>query len=393
MALTPDILVYEPRTEGHHPGWLAFIVSDLLSAGARLSLAVDLRPSSAAILRDHLGHLWDEVRLLDARGGQSGSTGQSKWKSMKRCFAASASSRVFLCALDEIASDLFRWRALGLNPLAGFSGIIGGIYHRPRLLDAPRLAPGRFLKMRGFDRLLRDDFFAQLLMLDQSLLEGLRHNYPKAPLFFLPDPCPDGFGGDCAEARKELGIFADRKVLLFFGVGSRRKGLGVAVDAMLSLPADSNFLLLVAGRQQLKGDLKHRLDMLVGRGSAQVLNRYVSSDEEKWCFQAADAVLLPYINHFGTSGVLSRAASAGKYIIASDEQLVGRLVRKHGMGSVFASGDAKALADAIIAFGRHDEAALIVFRDRAAGYAREFSRSAFREAILRSLGLGIPRSV
>jgi len=393
VATHSDILVYEPRVEGHHPGWLAFIVSDLLSAGARLSLAVDLRPSSAAILRNHLGHLWDEVRLFDARGGQSGSTRQSKWKSMKRCFAASGSSRVFLCAFDEIASDLFRWRAFGLNPLAGFSGIIGGIYHRPRFLDAPCLAPARILKMRGLDRLLRDDFFAQLLMLDKSLLEGLRHTYPKAPLFFLPDPCPDGFSGDRAEARKKLGLAADRKVLLFFGVGSPRKGLRVAVDAMLSLPAESGFLLLVAGRQQLKGALKHRLDMLVGRGSAQVLDRYVSSDEEKWCFESADAILLPYIDHFGTSGVLSRAASAGRFIIASDEQLVGRLVREYGLGSVFKSGDAKALAEAIIAFGRHDEVPLLGYRDRAAEYARKYSRSAFREAVFRSLGLGVPRSV
>lgn len=389
MASPSDILVYEPRVEGHHPGWLAFIVSDLLSAGARLSLAVDLRPSSAAILKDHLGPMWNEVRLLDARGGQGDSRKESKWKSLKRCFAESGSSRVFFCAIDEIASDLLRWRAFGLNPLAGFSGIIGGIYHRPRFLDAPRLDPGRFLKMRGFDRLMRNDFFAQLLMLDESLLRDLRRDYLKAPLFFLPDPCPDGFAGDRAEARKELGISADKTVLLFFGVGSRRKGLGVAVDAMLSLPAESNLLLLVAGRQQLEGSLKHRLDMLVGHGSAQVLDRYVSSNEEKWCFEAADAVLLPYINHFGTSGVLSRAASAGKYIIASDEQLVGRLVREHGMGLVFKSGDAKALAEAIVAFGRHDEASLLVYRDRAAEYAWKYSRSAFREVVLRSLGLNV----
>ena len=389
MAPPSDILVYEPRVEGHHPGWLAFIVADLLSAGVKLSLAVDLRPSSAAILKDHLGPLWGEVRLLDTRGGRSNSRGESKWKSLRRCFAESGSSRIFLCAIDEIASDLFRWRAFGLNPLGEFSGKIGGIYHRPRFLDAPRLAPGRFFKMRGFDQLMRNDFFAQLLMLDESLLRDLRREYPKAPLFFLPDPCPDGFAGNRADARKELGISAEKTVLLFFGVGSRRKGLGVAVDAMLSLPIESNFLLLVAGRQQLEGDLKHRLDLLVGRGSAQVLDRYVSSDEEKWCFQAADAVLLPYINHFGTSGVLSRAASAGKYIIASDEQLVGRLVREHGMGSVFASGDAKALADAIIAFGRQDEASLIVCRDRAAGYARKYSRSAFREAVLKALGLNV----
>ena len=387
-----DILVYEPRVEGHHPGWLSWIVSDLLSAGARLSLAVDLRTPSASVLRDHLGHLWNEVRLIDARGGRKDAQGEGKWKSLKRCFAESGSSRVFLCALDEIASDLFRLRAFGLNPLDDLSGIIGGIYHRPRFLDAPRMAPGRLLKMRGFDRLFQDDFFAQLLMLDESLLEGLRRRYPKAPLFFLPDPCPDGFSGDRAEARKKLGISTDRKVLLFFGVGSRRKGLGIAVDAMLSLPANSGFLLLVAGRQQLKGDLKRRLDMLAGRGCARVLDRYVSSDEEKWCFESADIVLLPYIKHFGTSGVMSRAASAGRYIIASDEQLVGRLVREYGMGSVFASGDAQALAKAITAYSRHDEASLILCRARLADYARKYSRAAFRDAVLRSLGLGVPPS-
>ena len=243
--------------------------------------------------------------------------------------------------------------------------------------------------MRGFDQLMRNDFFAQLLMLDESLLKELRHDYPKAPLFFLPDPCPDGFAGDRVDARKELGISAEKTVLLFFGVGSRRKGLGVAVDAMLSLPAGSNFFLLVAGRQQLQGDLKHRLDLLAGRGSAKVLDRYVSSDEEKSCFIAADAVLLPYINHFGTSGVLSRAASAGKYIIASDEQLVGRLVRDHGLGCVFQSGNANALAKAIVAFGSQSDASLRGYRDRASEYARKFSRSAFREAVLKALGLNV----
>ena len=40
----PHILVYEPRVEGHHLGYLKAITEDLLGAGFRLTLAVDRRP-------------------------------------------------------------------------------------------------------------------------------------------------------------------------------------------------------------------------------------------------------------------------------------------------------------------------------------------------------------
>ena len=49
------LLLYEPRVEGHHPGWLRFIVEDLLSAGWRLTLAVDLRAENARQVRERLG--------------------------------------------------------------------------------------------------------------------------------------------------------------------------------------------------------------------------------------------------------------------------------------------------------------------------------------------------
>ena len=48
------LLLYEPRTEGHHLGWLRFITEDLLSADVRLSLAVDLRPEAKGKIEDHL---------------------------------------------------------------------------------------------------------------------------------------------------------------------------------------------------------------------------------------------------------------------------------------------------------------------------------------------------
>ena len=388
MTTDPSILVYEPRTEGHHPGWLAFVVEDLLTAGARITLAVDLRPSSKAILQDYLGNMWERVAVVDAFNGQPSGRMGAKWKSLRDCLTRSQTERVFLCAFDEVASDLFRCAAFGWNPLASLSGKIGGIYHRPRFLAASTPSLGGLLKRRGFNHLLRGNFFGQLLILDEFLVPDLCRTFPKAPLFFLPDPCPEDFQGNAMEARVKLGLPLDKTVFLFFGVGSSRKGLGVAVDAMLSLPAESNSLLLIAGKQNLEGVLRQKLETLIKGGRAQLMDRYVSCEEEKWCFQATDAVLLPYLNHFGTSGVLSRACATGKFVIASNEQLTGKLVQEHGLGSLFPSGDSRSLASAILAYEQLERAQHDHFRERAADYARRYSRQTFREALLASLDLG-----
>ena len=102
-------------------------------------------------------------------------------------------------------------------------------------------------------------------------------------------------------------------------------------------------------------------------------------------FGACDVVLLPYLNHFGSSGVLSRAMAAGKMVVVSDEQLLGRLTRERGLGLLFPSGDVGRLRERIreaAAMGpeqvaRHSAAA----RD----YAKSYSREAYRAALLASL--------
>ena len=69
--------------------------------------------------------------------------------------------------------------------------------------------------------------------------------------------------------------------------------------------------------------------------------------DRKQLFAACDAVLLPYLGHQGTSGILSRAAGAGKPAIASDENLIGHVVRHYQMGLLFQSGNVPALQSAM----------------------------------------------
>lgn len=379
------LLVYEPRTEGHHLGWLRFIVEDLLAANYRLSLAVDLRAAARGKLEDHLSGLIGQVSLLPTCDESGRRPFDGKAAAVAFCLQQSGAGRVFLAAFDEIASACWRRAAFGLNPPPALRGRVGGIYHRPRFLAAPRWSPNRVLKTAGFRKLLSGGWLGQLLFLDEYLLGSLREMFPGAPLYFLPDPCPERFGGDPAAARRQLEVPLDRRVLLFFGVGQRRKGLHLAVEAMRSIAPGESPFLLCAGRQNARGKIAHGLEQLAREGRARVLDRYVSTREEELCFSAADAVLLPYIHHFGTSGVLSRAMAAGKMVIVSDEQLLGRLTREHGLGLLFRPGEVAGLNACLRQATSMPIAELSRFSIAARAYAERYSRAAFRKALIGSL--------
>lgn len=354
------LLLCEPRVEGHHLGWLRFMVEDLLSARWQLTVAADLRPDKEPVVREQLGELASAVRLINVYNGDGRRPGGGTTGAVARCLRESGARHVLLCALDEVASSCWRRAALGVNPPAALRGRFGGIYHRPRFLVAPRWSPNRWLKQIGFQRMLQHGWVRPLLFVDEYLARELQARHPAAPVFFLPDPCPSGYDGDRAAIRQRLNLPADKRIFLFYGGGYRRKGLHLAVRAMQALPAATPAFLLCAGRQNPAGETARGLEQLIRQNRAQLINRYVSVAEEKELFAASDVVLLPYLNHFGASGVLSRAMAAGKPVIASNEQLLGRLVREHGLGLLFPSGNVTALSECLrqaVQFSRRQSAA------------------------------------
>jgi glycosyltransferase involved in cell wall biosynthesis len=379
------LLLYEPRTEGHHLGWLRFIADDLLSANFQLCIAADLRPGARERVEQNLTGLLGEVKLFSAYDENGRRHLDGKARSVAHCLKISGAKNVFLCALDEIASHCWRGATFGFQPPLELRGRIGGIYHRPRFLEASKYSLDRALKIPGFNRLLRKNWWRQILFVDEFLAADLQKKNPSAPIFFLPDVCPPGYDSDALTARNKLEIPPDRKVFLFYGTGARRKGLHIAVEAMLRLPPDFPAFLLCAGQQNPAGKTAADLAQLVRQNRAKLLDRYVTVEEEKLCFAASDAVLLPYLNHFGTSGVLSRAMSAGKPVIVSDEQLLGRLTREHRLGLMFPSGNVSALAQCLRQVTQFSISDLNQFSVAAKNYAQTYSRAAFRAALLQSL--------
>jgi glycosyltransferase involved in cell wall biosynthesis len=383
----PDVLIFEPKTEGHHLPWLRMITEDLLAGGMRLTLAIDDRPETRKRVTDQLGEVLDRVTVMPAASSEALAQGRFDPLQVAQCLEKSGAARVFMPCFDEIASALLRRAAFGLRPPRVLKGRLGFIYHRPRVLMPTGLSLNRILKQRGFLRLLRGEWFDRILLLDEFLAAEQRSSAAGKIFSFLPTPSPRTYGVPRAEARRRLGLSGDKRVFLFYGGGYRRKGLHLAVDAVASLPENSSAFLLCAGQQPKDPELASGMQRLEAAGRVMSLNRYVTTEEEELCFCACDVVLVPYIKHFGVSAVLSQAVMADRLVIASDEELTGRRVRDYRLGLLFPSGNAAALAECIASASRMTDAEIAPFLRAMDEYRPQCTRAAFAQALRASFGV------
>ena len=374
------IMVFEPRLRGHHLSWLQYITEDFLSAGFRVTLAVDGRPEPLDKIRAELDDLLDSVEIVSVFDTAGRIRGGGKLQALAACMEETNADEVFLNNFDEVASGCLRRAAIGLAPPGTLRGRMNGVYFRPRFLTGTGLSPNNILKGLGFRRLCRANWFKRLYLLDEYLYAGVGD---AALYHFLPDPWAGRFDLGVSEACATLGIPDNARVFLHYGIGDRRKGLHLALQAMLGDPGERNWFLLCAGELDRDRDIRDGVAKLEQQGRARILDRYVSGEEEMRCFCATDVVLLPYLRHFGSSGVLSIAAAAGKMVIASDEGLVARRVRDHRLGRVFTSGSAASLTDRMEEVSRLSPLEMKEYRQSALAYADGCSREAFRKALLK----------
>lgn len=376
------ILIFEPRTQGHHLSWLCNISRIFLKAGFKVSLATDYRGKSKKKIQEHLPEIIDKVSIFSTFEKNGKWYKGSKIKCLSACFHKSRAQEVFMNNLDEIMSHCLRLSAAGINMPENLKGRLSGVYFRPRFVQNPLFPPGNMIKSYGFKRLCRQNLFKNIFFMDEYLLEILKKQYPEQLFHFLPDPWQGDFSHDKQKSRKSLGLPDNKLVFLFFGIGDKRKGLHLLVNSMLSLPDTSQAFLLCAGHVPDDSNVINGLEKLKARGMAEVMDRYVSEHEKELCFCASDFVLLPYINHFGSSGVLSLASAAGKTVIASDYGLLGKRVKKHNLGFVFKNGNVNELKKRINNSISLNDNELLTYEKNIYKYSNRCSMKSFESALL-----------
>jgi glycosyltransferase involved in cell wall biosynthesis len=154
-----------------------------------------------------------------------------------------------------------------------------------------------------------------------------------------------------AEAKRQLGVSSNDKVMLFFGNIAPYKGLEHLISAFTKLlKRDRSYRLLIVGRPKGRTDYWERIQQTIansGIGDCVVEKiEYVADETTELYFKAADVLVLPYTRVF-QSGVLFLGYSFGLPVIAADVGTLKEEIIEGKTGFLFKPQDSSDLASAI----------------------------------------------
>ncbi len=203
---------------------------------------------------------------------------------------------------------------------------------------------------RFFDEPLTSRFLQHnqgFVVMSESVGRDLNHFRPEAPRIFHRHPVYDHFGKapDRDEARRELGLAADDRLLLFFGFIRAYKGLDVLLDAFDLLRGP--YRLMIAGEAyEPFSPYAARIATSPNKNRIDVRERYISDQETRVLFSAADACVLPY-REATQSGIALIAYHFQLPLIATDVGGLREYVRDDSNGVMVESPDPAKLAAGI----------------------------------------------
>ena len=352
---------------GHHVEYAGHIARYLSGQGDDVILATLDRPPDE--IAPALQEVAPKVHFL-SDGDSSRVTGLMGWplveaRGVHRCLRLAAREDVdvvHFLSLDRSELAVFASCSLRTHPPAMFGTLFKpyfvGEAHKSvgpgkRLFhDASRLALGR---------MLRGGIMQGLFVHSErtkSLLEAtFSDDVPSERIVVVPDPAKEPPRMTKKQARAELGLSGDAPMILFFSRARYDKGPDILLRALARLEGD--WLAVLAGEPATVGEREAASCRRTLQTSQRLVTRFgfiLEPDADRY-FRAADVVVLPYRKAFeGTSGVLQRAAAAGKPVIASDVGDVGPTVRDAGLGTLVPPESQEALAAALQDFlGRPDE--------------------------------------
>lgn len=172
----------------------------------------------------------------------------------------------------------------------------------------------------------------------------------KSNIYFnLPDPV---FIRDyvAKDVRSDLQIAKEKKIILFFGNLSYRKGTMTILDSisLLSKEDVSKYHFIMAGRlsDEIKGKFYEKFNRIKETKPITLIEGFCSYEQINDLCYTCDILLAPYNGTAQSSGIIAYAAHYRKPVIVPDEGLLGRLVKRYELGWAVKNLTAKKLYEA-----------------------------------------------
>jgi glycosyltransferase involved in cell wall biosynthesis len=374
-----SVLILEPNHGGHNATYLRWIVEGFVDngidvrvttlkdsfkndrhmqslaedLGTRIDLAVLDRQIDPALRQSDLN-----IRQVARREAQYYRLFAELYLSTRRA----ALEPVFVPYLDYMAYAM----ALTGSPFEASPW--GGIVMRPAFhfrdmgVKAPRVGWSN-VKRRLFTRLLRAPQLEMLFSIDPTLVKFYEARQPKIAshkIRFLPEPGEVRGTETRDQARAQLGIPTDARVVLVYGELRARKGVDALVEAsaLPEFPARAHLLLAGTQHPEVQELLRSPLAReLANKGRLHTDNRVLAGEDEHRVFAAADVVWLGYRGHYAMSAVLIQAGKMNLPVIACREGLLGNLTREGDLGLLVDPSDRSAVARSVSTLCKDDEKA------------------------------------
>jgi glycosyltransferase involved in cell wall biosynthesis len=192
------------------------------------------------------------------------------------------------------------------------------------------------------------------ITMSEKVLIDLKKFEPNKPAVFVPHPLYDNFGERISkeEARKQLGLKTNEKIILFFGFIRKYKGLDILLDTMKILRdqnANQSVKLLIAG--EFYGDRKPydtQIEELGIKDDLILRTNFITDSEVKYYLCAADVVVQPY-RDATQSGVTPLAYHFEKPMIVTNVGGLPSLVPDNKVGLI-AEPNANSIAKKIVEY-------------------------------------------
>ncbi len=150
-----------------------------------------------------------------------------------------------------------------------------------------------------------------------------------------PHPLFDNFGTQISkqEACKYLQLDADKKYILFFGFIRDYKGLDILLNAFCNTALSDEIELIIAGEFYTDKEQYLKLISETTKHKIHLFEKFISDEEVKYFFCAADLVVQPY-KHATQSGVTQIAYHFEVPMIVTDVGGLAEMVPDNAVGYV-----------------------------------------------------------
>ena len=238
--------------------------------------------------------------------------------------------------------------------------------------------------------MLRNLSIYKIYLLNDERMNNLLNSwYPSRRVFAtLVDPLPAALGKTLPIVNKGKEVYT----FLLAGSMTARKGCLETLEAFRTLmpQCTQQVELRLVGRfrsdsQDYKAKVSEKIDILneeCPQLSVELVDEHVSFETLDREFAKADCILAPYLDFYGSSGVLGHACRHEKPMITCRNGLVGELVTSMEIGLTIEPGDALAFVKALHRLIKNE---LLYDVETARDYCRSANHVEFASTLIRGL--------